>query len=299
MSTLYIIGNGFDLHHGVKSSYWAFGQFLKSRDEDTYAEVERYFDVDDMFWAEFEDRLASFDSETLVEHASTFLLGYGHPEWRDSANHHYQNEIDAVVRTISKTMRARFEEWIRQLKIPRAQEIASLVPIDKDAIFLNFNYTASLQQIYGVSEAQIKFIHGSAEHSAELVLGHGWKQPSSPDPYRIASNPEDADIREVQGQSIIDRYFADTFKPTDAIIARNRGFFQALSTVDTVRVMGHSVSEVDHAYFAEVRRSVDLSKTQWTFSYYDGLEALKDRVMSLDIPLTKVAFAKLTERAAW
>lgn len=27
-STLYIIGNGFDLYHGAQSSYWAFRQYL-------------------------------------------------------------------------------------------------------------------------------------------------------------------------------------------------------------------------------------------------------------------------------
>jgi hypothetical protein len=44
--TLYIVGNGFDLHHGIRSSYKAFGEYLKGHDRNTYDVVERFFDVD-------------------------------------------------------------------------------------------------------------------------------------------------------------------------------------------------------------------------------------------------------------
>ena len=33
---LYIVGNGFDLHHGIPSSYAAFGRYLKEVDSETY-----------------------------------------------------------------------------------------------------------------------------------------------------------------------------------------------------------------------------------------------------------------------
>lgn len=41
--TLYIIGNGFDLHHGIPSSYKAFGEYLRRSDAKTYEVVEKYF----------------------------------------------------------------------------------------------------------------------------------------------------------------------------------------------------------------------------------------------------------------
>ncbi|MBB4373742.1 hypothetical protein GGD63_006570 [Bradyrhizobium sp. cir1] len=73
--TLYIIGNGFDLHHGIQSSYRAFGEYLKAVDHATYQVAERYFHVNAAFWREFEARLAHFDSDTLIEDASdSFIL---------------------------------------------------------------------------------------------------------------------------------------------------------------------------------------------------------------------------------
>ncbi|MCA1537705.1 hypothetical protein I6F21_34890 [Bradyrhizobium sp. NBAIM03] len=104
--TLYIIGNGFDLHHGIQSSCRAFGEYLKAVDHATYQVVERYFDVNAAVLAEFEARLAHFDSDTLIEDASDFLVPYGAEEWSDAYHHDYQYEIEQVVDAISKTLRA-------------------------------------------------------------------------------------------------------------------------------------------------------------------------------------------------
>jgi hypothetical protein len=52
-------------------------------DKDTYDVVQRYFDVDADFWAEFEEQLASFDSDTLIEDASDFLVTYAAEDWSD------------------------------------------------------------------------------------------------------------------------------------------------------------------------------------------------------------------------
>ncbi|MER8808248.1 AbiH family protein [Mesorhizobium australicum] len=36
VKTLYIVGNGFDLRHGIPSSYKAFGEYLRTVDAKTY-----------------------------------------------------------------------------------------------------------------------------------------------------------------------------------------------------------------------------------------------------------------------
>ena len=72
MTALYIIGNGFDIHHGIDSKYSAFGKFLFVNDRETYNFVEKYFAVEDDFWSDFEARLADFDAGSLIENASDF-----------------------------------------------------------------------------------------------------------------------------------------------------------------------------------------------------------------------------------
>lgn len=293
--TLYIIGNGFDLHHGIPSSYKAFGEYLRRSDAKTYKVVERFFAMDAQFWADFEDRLASLDSDLLIEDASSFLVGYGAEDWSDSYHHDYQYEIRQAVEAISTTLRLRFAEWIRQLPVPWAAEFSGQrVPLDPSAVFLNFNYTPSLQRLYGVPDVNMLHIHGAAANPTEtLVLGHGWEPDPNRDPYRFEQDPTDADMRVVEGQGIVDDYFRDTFKPTAKVIAKNAAFFAGLSDVDRIVVMGHSVSEVDHPYFEEIIAGIDVKRVRWKVSYYGDLDGMRRRMASLDVPAHLTEYALL------
>ena len=40
---LYVIGNGFDLHHGLNTSYYAFSKYLKENDNELYYKVVETF----------------------------------------------------------------------------------------------------------------------------------------------------------------------------------------------------------------------------------------------------------------
>jgi hypothetical protein len=299
--TLYIIGNGFDLHHRIPSSYQQFGAFLKVRDKETFEFVERYFDVNSDFWWEFEGRLAYFDSDQLIDDASNFLVGYGADDWSDAYHHDYQYEVNRAVEAISKTMRSRFGDWIRQLSMPDPSEVVQLLlPLDRSANFLNFNYTPSLQHIYGVSDDRILHIHGSvADTQAHLVLGHGWRPPDNLDPYRFYSEPEDADMRVVEGQEIVDDYFKETFKPTERIIQEHQPFFVSLAGVENILVMGHSLSEVDHPYFHEVIRRVDPDLVKWRVSYYGDIQGPRDGLEELGVDPNAVQYLLLTDRERW
>ena len=293
--TFYIIGNGFDLHHGIPSSYKAFGEYLRQSDAKTYEVVEKYFAMDAQFWAEFEDRLASLDSDSLIEDASNFLVGYGADDWSDAYHHDYQSEIQQAVEAISTTLRLRFAEWIRQLPVPWAAEFrGQRVPLDPSAVFLNFNYTPSLQRLYGVPNINVLHIHGAAANPTEtLVLGHGWEPDPNLDPYRFEQDPEGADMRVVEGQVIVDQYFKDTFKPTAKVIENNAAFFAELSDVDRIVVMGHSVSEVDHPYFKEIIANIDVKRVRWKVSYYWDLDGLRKRMESLGVPTHLTEYALL------
>jgi hypothetical protein len=291
--TLYIIGNGFDLHHGIPSSYKEFGIYLNAYDRKTYDVMEAYFDVNADFWAQFEERLASFDSNTLIQDAGDFLKSYAAPDWSDAYHHDYQFETSRVVEAISVTLRLRFAEWIRQLPIPAPSSIAGRrVPVDTSSIYLNFNYTPSRQKLYGIPDAHILHIHGEASNpDTQLVLGHGWDR----NPYRFADDREEEDTRVIEGQRIIDNYFKDTFKPTAQIIQNNAAFFAGLSRVERIFVMGHSISDVDHPYFRELIRNIDADRVKWKISYLGDLAGLRKRVEELGIAAELVEYALLAD----
>lgn len=70
---LYIIGNGFDLHHGVASKYSDFKAYLAKHDRDLLYALEHLYDCDDI-WGDFEQNLLSISRETFINYISPFFL---------------------------------------------------------------------------------------------------------------------------------------------------------------------------------------------------------------------------------
>jgi hypothetical protein len=293
--TLYIIGNGFDRHHGIPSSYYEFGEFLDENDAATLEIIKRYFAVNSEFWSEFEEQLAGLDTDSLIDDASQFLVVYGADDWSDDDHHSYQRELIRVVDAISTTMRARFGEWVRQLPMPVLTPGLRL-RLDPTSIFLNFNYTPSLQRLYGVDDRRVVHIHGAAAATDEqLVLGHGWKPAAPPDPYRFQSDPESADMRDVEGQQIVDDYFERTFKQTERVIRDHESFFASLTHIRTILVMGHSLAAVDHPYFREIIQRTSPNRAKWKISYYGDDREARRRFSELGLDPAAADFLQLTE----
>lgn len=297
---LYIIGNGFDRHHDIPSDYRDFGGYLSAVDRDTYREVEAYFSVDDKFWWQFEQQLAHFDTEAAIDYASQFLMSYGADDWSDSGHHDYQYELERVVEAVSSTLQERFAQWVRQLPIP-SRSICKTVrlSLDPSARYLNFNYTPTLQQVYGIPNDQILHIHGNASNPTDqLVIGHGWERAES-DSLNHHVDMSEADVRVAEGNQIVDGYFSAIFKPTAQIIAHNQPFFANLKSIRQVFVMGHSLAEVDTPYFDEIMRNIDRSSVRWTISYHRDLMDTQLKFSRFGIDISQASFARLDESQRW
>lgn len=65
MMQLCIIGNGFDLAHGVPSSYYKFRDYVKANDFELFKTLECYIDIED-FWGDFENNLSRLSREHLM-----------------------------------------------------------------------------------------------------------------------------------------------------------------------------------------------------------------------------------------
>lgn len=297
---LYIIGNGFDLHHGIHSSYSAFGRHLKEVDAQTHSQLERYFPVDDDFWWQFESQLAHLDTDSLLDDAATFLPSYSAEDWSDAGHHDYEYELNRVVAAISSTLRLRFSEWVRQLVIPSpALLTGKLLPLRRDARYLTFNYTQTLQRVYSIPDASVIHIHGAAVHANDqLVLGHGWQRTET-DSFNHGIDPESADVRVMGGNEIVDRYFTETFKPTARVIELHKPFFQSLSGIKKVFIMGHSLSSVDLPYLLEIRRHLGNRDVQWQVSFHGSPEEAEAGVDSIGVDVNEVRFVPMTDLAQW
>jgi len=185
---LYVIGNGFDLHHGMATGYKHFGAFLKRDHSKLRDYLDEYFvtDDEDWFWGHFEACLADLDTDTLVDNFEQFIVPYSADDWSDGFHHDYVYELTRVVRALSEDLLAAFAQWIRQIAIPTPTSLMSpMARIDPTARFINFNYTNTLQQLYGVPDTHVWHIHGSAARTDPLILGHGWR----PEPNETLSPP--------------------------------------------------------------------------------------------------------------
>ena len=276
-TTLYIIGNGFDLWHGIPSGYEHFKEYVRLHDRDLFQAVENYLPAGDNWWS-LESALAEIDIDNIIDDNSQFMASYGADDWSDSGHHDFQYEVEQVVEQLSTHLRARFGEWIRTLSIPTSTTaLKFLRRIETDAAFLTFNYTSTLQRLYGVREAQILHIHGEAKMpDSELILGHGLN-PAQHKSLNDRDDIEDLDTRLMEAHSILDEHFLRTFKPSDELIRQYRSFFDHLDAVKSVYVLGHSLSDVDLPYLQALLRNHKVATAEWHVACRNEDERLEKR----------------------
>lgn len=290
---LYIIGNGFDIQHGIKSRYWDFKEYLDIKDEKLVEKLEEYFGSDAL-WSDFEETLQYLDTEQIIDECMNYLESYGAEDWSDAYHHNYQYEVQQRIDLITETLKEQFTKWILQLKMPdNANE--NMVVVDKGATFINFNYTDTLERLYKVAQDQIFYIHNKAvDVNSTLILGHS-RNPQDTKTLDELYNDEDTDVRVAEGNRILDNYFVETYKSTETIITENSGFFEGLKGIETIYVFGHSLSVVDKPYFKEINKHIDQDRVNWKVSFYNkkDLIGFQDFFQELDISLTLIEFDRM------
>lgn len=289
---LYIVGNGFDIHHGIPTSYRNFKDYLQKHDRHVHDYVEEYLQVNDN-WSDLESALAYLDVDTVIDHSSDFLQSYATEKWSDAYHHDYQYEIDNIVSSLSTKLKEHFCDWLQDLIIPDLSDLTCIpLNLNVSAIFLNFNYTSSLQHIYGISEKNILFIHGEADDPvSEIILGHAWN-PTEIQNLNDVENPEEMDTRVMEGNVIINEYFRKTFKPTEKIIKSNKQFFESLKDISEIRILGHSLSEVDFKYIEVVSKIVNPG-ANWIISYYNNYDLLNHKTVMKKLNIKNQEYRKL------
>ena len=298
-NNLYIIGNGFDLHHNIQSSYSHFRDYIQNHNKALFDLTEEYFQIEDN-WSDFESALATINTEDideLIDNASSFLASYTDDDWSDASHHDYQYEIGKVFHPLSSLSEKYFKEWLLQTYIPNRKETHNqLLNLTKNATFLNFNYTNTLQKIYKIKKSKILHIHGSLKYPNSIVLGHSWK-PTNNKYLDTPYDQGDLDVRVMEGNELIEQYFNSTFKPTKKIIKENKNFFSKLKKIDKIYVLGHSFSDIDFKYFQVIVKQISKKDVCWIVSYYtlEDKEKYKQQFKELKINSKNIKYTKLTK----
>lgn len=300
MNTLYIVGNGFDLHHDLETKYQHFGVFLKNGNQKIYDNLLYYYGLPHLnekdedylnnpLWSEFEQSLADLDVDQVLEVHSNLVANLSSADFRDRDWHGLTIEMEMFVNDLTLELIKEFKEFILNVKYP-VLDSGKRLSLNENSIYLNFNYTDSLESYYGINENQILYIHKKAASSNDLILGHGFdpeiftKKEEAP-PENISKedfecwNEYMSDRYEysfVNGKDELLKYFRYSFKETKKVIEENEMFFRDLCGVNKVIVLGHSLSEVDRPYLIKVKESIN-QNAAWCVTYLGNEEREKHR----------------------
>lgn len=265
IDTLVIVGNGFDRWLGLETSYANFRRYyLDNRSrilkkihakehtlyhadgalfrkvddaELLYSSSLDFYDsnaeflLDEWFWGDFESNLGHIDST----HINAFF-GKGRRNLKS---------LDKCVRSADKLLREAFCDWIASIEAHSVITSRDCMLCD-GCLFINFNYTRSLQRIFGVPERQVCHIHGEASDKKSIVYGHAL-HPWEPERFLLQLGGRFAGLYHVL------RILYQTDKQVQDNIRLLRFFLASheveIGDIKDVYVLGHSMSEPDFGYF--------------------------------------------------
>lgn len=286
-NVLYIIGNGFDLHHGIHSSYKYFSVWLKQNNRDLYRKLLQVCKSNALWW-NFEEALAYVDRDYLIGFGEAMLPDAWDPDKDSYAELFYaedmaRNEGDNLWNDIETN----FRKWVSTLRWEKDSD-SKKIRIDYYARFINFNYTTFLESRYGIDENQILYIHGrQSKKKNPPIVGHGdidtfdkWYKGAS-NSYKKYYKGKMKDLPEVSMMTeSVEEYFTVSEKPVKKIINNSKHFFDDLYDIEHIYVLGHSMNDVDLPYFQAVIAANDYPEDiHWYISYYSDSE--KDKLLKV------------------
>lgn len=271
---LYVIGNGFDKHHGLPCGYSDFRAWLQCNRPDVYNNLIRiYGECNSDWWSKFEESLACFDPDEYpneVAETDFFVLKhkleslYGE-EGVAAIDNFEENGGDVNNRFRLSEAVAHFEmeklkdglneafgEWVGTIGVP-GQDTA-IDGIDRNAVFFTFNYTKTLEDLYGVDEDMIVHLHGSVDNGV-FIIGHGntLDDMLENDRENAYQRDPDADKGGDEARMELFQVIADELrKPVAEIIEEHKSDFNALAGIEEMIVLGFSYSKIDLPYLKRI-----------------------------------------------
>lgn len=294
---LYVIGNGFDRGHDIPCLYSDFYTYLNDNRSDILESMEKFYYVgnDSELWSDFERSLEeNIDYESLSEIISENIPNIASDDFRDRDWYDAQIYVEQECNELLENVRSGFEEWIESLEI---SQIRKRYKLDMSARYITFNYTDVLEQIYKIPIPNILHIHNKV--GEELIFGHGKKSEDFNveealygDKNAFLSVDEDGNIEsgevghEKFAENAVCAFYDKMRKHTEEVIQNNSGFFDNLSTIEEVVVLGHSYNEIDLPYFKKIAESIN-DDAKWVLCYYSDEDKENAKKLMEEIKVTE------------
>ena len=284
---LYIIGNGFDIHHFRKTSYEDFYKWANENYNNVIVGIEeKVGTLDAEWWCDFEKNLANINAYEVSqiiasENVPNLLDDHVDRQWNDA-----QVYTEQLFEEVYNDIKMIFKEWV--LNGIKPTNLNRLISLDKkESFFLTFNYTDTLEKSYHVPSSQILHVHGSI-YDDKFIIGHGksieeiTKENEYNDCPSVNKGPieydEDLYEYEDEGLELHEKLALDAAisgiasqrKPVLDIIKENNDRFNSFNEVTDIHIYGFSFSDIDLPYLDKIVGIVDISNVSWEVSDYEG-----------------------------
>lgn len=165
-SKCFIIGNGFDLAHNLPTKYDPdFKNIAKKYEQNNFWDL--YQSRNNDIWSDFENLLGCPDFNSIEEIFNGYEPDYFSDRESDRDSIIYQVALNGHLQEALNEFANNAEESLS--KIQRVEYFDHiLVP---DGYYISFNYTHTLEHVYGVPCERILHIHGEVGES-NLELGY-------------------------------------------------------------------------------------------------------------------------------
>lgn len=287
MSSLFILGNGFDIAHGIKTQYSEFRKYILSLYPDSFDMRDEIVYLED-FW---NIEAGEFAAEILMhamdkscgENWSNFEEALAYVNFNSKlpfANHKenetYEEDMELIKEYLlyidvltsgfincSKIWQDFFRMWIKGIErqiesgqFARINVLQELFNFD-DSLFLTFNYTKTLQKLYGIK----KVIHIHNRVGQKLIFGHGELN-------QIYNTDR------TTGPCISSSFFDDMImsfkKDTSSPLKKYNDFFKKIDHhINKVYSYGFSYGKVDSIYIKKIIERINPNSI-WYFTSYES-----------------------------
>lgn len=287
---LFIIGNGFDLSHDLKTSYDDFKKWVSDRDKELYSKISFMMeehnklickDEDHLKWSDFERSFheiiqGDWGQNFIEESIQEYVTNPGDPNFSDSDWGALEYELSERLVSLSK-VKSLFKEWILSIIEPNIKQCSPEYIFNKEDMFFTFNYTSTLETVYKIEERNIYHVHGDYQN---VIVGHNG---TFVDNFSKEYDPDNDNIMLSDAMSSISTLHGDLSKEVDKQICKleESVFYSNLKSLNKIYVLGHGYGEYDHNYYKTLAKTTN-NQCIWNFYYYSK-EDLKHLIELLKI----------------
>ncbi|ARD75840.1 AbiH family protein [Staphylococcus xylosus] len=240
---LFIMGNGFDIDHNIKSSYADFKNYLVNLDDleaTTCIEImeKGHNNSQGDLWSQLEKNLGHLNLDYVI-------------------NNNFEYLTQTI--TLSEIFSKLFKGWVNQLDNERKskKQLQQLINPTND-LFFTFNYTNTLEYIYNVNESNIKYIH---------VVKEG-------EFYEFGHKKIEIDTSSFHYNFGVSNFFKQQLiKDTSSIFQRNSDWFHGLKNyeINSLYFYGFSFADIDLIYIKGILNNIDVKQLKSIHLYsYKG-----------------------------